>query len=490
MIGLRHLARRLLDKFLHTRPQPVPAPTPWAGLEPLEQRTLLSAESFMADPILYWNEQALEAALVDSRSDAPDQGGPTLTSRALAIVHVAMFDAYNAVHREFEQIIAKKRRAPRASAEAAVSRAAFKTLKKLYPSQIETFRTALAETREAVPDGRAERRGERVGFKVARRVLKWRRADGSQQMMMHMPTGEPGDHQPDPFNPTQGFLTPMWGDVRPFGLSERYQMRLPAFPALESAEYTAAFEEARVLGALDAEISDRDGDGQPDRTDEQTEIGLFWGYDHRLGTPPRFYNLAARTIAEQMGNTVYENARMFALVNVAMADAGCVSWDMKYAYNIWRPIVAIRNADTDGNPDTIADPDWTPLGAPGNVGDPAGSPGGVGPDADPDPVGGTSSTGDFTPPFPAYTSGHATFGAAAFRTLANFFGTDDIAFDLLSEDTGTVRSFDRLSQAAEENGRSRIYLGIHWSHDDVFGRATGNAIADMVFDRVAEPRAV
>jgi hypothetical protein len=167
-------------------------------------------------------------------------------------------------------------------------------------------------------------------------------------------------------------------------------------------------------------------------------------------------------------NTEVENARLLMLANVAMADAGIACWDSKYAYDLWRPVAAIRRADEDGNPLTQADPNWTPLGAPGD------GPGGTIP--------------DFTPPFPAYTSGHATFGAAVFKILAQFYGTDRTHFTLHSDELpGVSRSFDRFSDAAAENGISRIYLGIHWNFDNLQGQKMGRSVADYVFDHVGEP---
>ena len=235
--------------------------------------------------------------------------------------------------------------------------------------------------------------------------------------------------------------------------------------------------------ALDAEVSDRNGDGLPDRTDEQTEIGIYWGYDQGLGTPPRLYNQIVRDVAIQQHNTVSENARLFALTNFVMADAGIASWDTKYEQNIWRPIVAIREAATDGNPDTIADANWVPLGAPLNVGRRTDNPGRPGPDANPDP----RSFPGFTPPFPAYTSGHATFGGAVFETLANFYGTDAMTFTFRSDDSRTTRTFTSFSQAALENAVSRIYLGIHWRPDALQGIAQGTAIAEYAWANALEP---
>jgi hypothetical protein len=254
-------------------------------------------------------------------------------------------------------------------------------------------------------------------------------------------------------------------------------------PALNSAEYTAGYNEVKAFG----------GDGvitPTSRTPEQTEIGIFWGYDGTpsLCAPPRLYNQITMHIADQMGTSKdpADLARLLALVNTAMADAGIASWDSKFFYQYWRPVTAIRESDPgtgptgygDGNDDTKGDINFTPLGAPAsNLHGP-----------------------NFTPPFPAYPSGHATFGGALFETLRNFYGRDDIAFTFMSDefngitrdDLGNVRpvisrSFDSFSQAEEENGQSRIYLGIHWRWDKEQGIKQGETIGDYVFANAFTP---
>ena len=188
----------------------------------------------------------------------------------------------------------------------------------------------------------------------------------------------------------------------------------------------------------------------------------------------------------QMGSDVAEQARLLALVNVAMADAGIACWESKYHYKFWRPVTGIRESDPgtgptglgDGNYATQVQPDFVPLGAPAS----------------------NNTAPNFTPPFPAYPSGHATFGGVLFQTLRRFYGTDGIAFTFVSDELNGVtvdnqgnprplvpRTFSSLSQAEEENGQSRIYLGIHWSFDKTAGIAQGRAIADYVFENAFEP---
>jgi hypothetical protein len=447
------------------------------GVEQLEVRCLLSG-----DVVLRWNAVALDALKNDyALGHTPDQGGPTRDSRALAIVHAAIFDAANSIDGRYTAYLTVAPNAKGASLDAAVAQAAHDTLAQLYPSQTAMFDGALADTLAHVPNGKAEDKGIAVGKYVAAAILTARANDGSDGMMDYHPIGKPGHHQPDPLHPDQGFLTPDWGKVTPFAIPDVAQYVSIPPPALTSAEYTAAFDEVKALGAVDAETSDRNGDGQPDRTAEQTRIGIFWGYDGSpgLGTPPREYNQIVRIVAQQQHNSVFDNARLFALVNIAMADGGIQCWDTKYIYDFWRPVIAIRAANTDGNPDTVREADWAPLGAPRSD-DPAGT--------------------NFTPPFPAYTSGHATFGAAMFRTLARFYGRDDITFSFTSDEFNGVtkdqdgsvrpvvtRTYHSFSQAAEENGQSRIYLGIHWRFDKVEGIKAGNAIADFAFAHLLRP---
>ena len=319
-------------------------------------------------------------------------------------------------------------------------------------------------------DGRAK--GLELGRKCAQAMMQARGDDGSDLSMGYTPRNEPGFHQVDPNNPNQGFHAPQWGQVDPFVMEDVTDFPTPPPPARNSAEYAAAYAELLLFGG--------DGDGTPTiRTPEQTEIGTYWAYDGRpgLGTPPRLYNQIVRVIAKKMDNTTDENARLLALVNMAMADAGIQCWKVKYDYEFWRPIVAIRAGDTDGNDDTPGDPAWNPLGAP--------------------LTNGTPGAPNFTPPFPAYTSGHATFGAASLRMAANFYHRDDISFSFVSDELNgintdqngnvrprVVRRFRSLSQAYQENAQSRIYLGIHWQFDATKGVAAGEDIADYVYDHV------
>ncbi len=436
------------------------------------------------DPVLRWNAIALEAVAEDHGGSfgAPEQAGPTRASRALAIVHAAIHDAVCAIDASYEPYHTRIHAPKHASLDAAVARAAHDALAALYPAQGELFAAARAEDLAGVTRRRERRAGERVGRIAAHRLLHARRHDGSQVDPPWTAGDRPGDHREDPLHPGQGFLDPGWGEVTPFVLPRGDALRSPPPPALRSLAYAEAFDEVKRRGGDDFVTPTA-------RSAEQTEIGLFWAYDgaRGLGPPPRLYNQIARAIAEQMGNDVVTNARLFALINLAMADAGIACWETKYFYDFWRPVLGIRESDPgtgprglgDGNPLTAGDPAWTPLGAPAS----------------------NQSGTDFTPPFPAYPSGHASFGAALFRVLERFYGTDAIAFRFVSVELDgattdwagnlrplSPRRFATLSEAKAENAQSRIHLGIHWRFDALEGIALGDAVADHVFEHALRPR--
>lgn len=443
---------------------------------------LPGAESAATDALLRWNIIAVDSSGLDhtpvqageSRTFG-HQLGPTRSSRAMAIVHIAMFDALNAVVGGYESYTRTPAASPQTSPRAAIAQAAHDTLVALFPSHAPMLDQRLAEDLDAIPDGLAEQNGIALGQETASRILAMRMNDGSEINEPYVFSNAPGAWRVDPINPGQQPLGASWHLVKPFALNSATQFRSPPPPALTSAEYTSAFNEVKELGG--------DGAVTPTvRTQEQGYIGLYWAYDGTpsLCAPPRLYNQITRQIAQDHDVSGIELARLLALVNVAMADAGIAIWDSKYHHNFWRPVTGIREADPgtgpsllgDGNPDTLGDPTYVPLCAPAT----------------------NLTAPNFTPPFPAYPSGHAGFGGALFETLRNFFGTDDIAFTFVSDElNGTTldnqgnvrplipRSFTTLSQAEEENGQSRIYLGIHWRFDKTEGISMGRKVADHVF---------
>lgn len=332
-------------------------------VENLEQRQLMAV-----DVILEWNDIMLQANANDYTSSAWEQAGPIKTSQAFATVSGAMYDAYNSVERIGDELETTAKRGRGADATAAVAQAAHDTLVSLYPSQKPLFDKALRETLDRVEDGKGESEGRRIGAEVAFAILKLRENAGVDSFNDpgYQPKQDVGFHNVDPLHPNQGFYASGAADIDGFVIKDTSRFAVPDLnngslagraEFLQSERYTQAHNEVLALGG--------DGLTTPTvRTEEQTLIGKFWAYDGRpeLGTPPRLYNQIVRTIAEQEGNSEAENARLFALVNVAMADAGVAAWDTKYDDDLWRPILGIRAGELYGNENTVGVSDWTPLG--------------------------------------------------------------------------------------------------------------------------------
>lgn len=403
-----------------------------------------------ADIVLDWNRVA-----ADVLRDNTSLQNPGMASRSMAMMNLAIYDAiamtspggtmfynYGGGHSSPGYAYSDK---------AAASQAAYTVMSGLYGDRQTQLDSALSSSLSLIPNSQAKSDGISLGTMIGQSILDRRANDGYDTMSQYMPTNAPGHWQSDPLNPGQEAWGPDWGNVDTFALSSNTQFMPPPMPALTSQEYTDAFNEVKSLGAVNSTT----------RTQDQTEVGYFWAYDREgMGTPHRMFSQVLDTIAVQEGNDVKENAELFAKATVAIADAGITAWNSKFEYDFWRPVTGIREADTDGNPDTIADPNWTPLGAPGGNGT------------------------DFTPPFPTYLSGHATFGGALFGALQEFYGTDNMAFTLESEElTGAAatRDFTTFSEAMAENGRSRVYLGIHWNFDDTVAQVTGQDIAQYIF---------
>jgi len=366
-----------------------------------------------ADVVTDWNTAALDAIRAEKTP-------PPEASRALAILHASIYDAVNGIDRTHEAYFVQSRVPASASKTAAASAAAHEVLVALFPASAASFDDLHARTLFTVPKGPRKSSGIEWGAYVAQELLALRAADGSADTVAPPSATGPGAWRPTPpaYAP---YLYPQWGFVIPFALSSGSQFRPAGPPSLDSAKYAADFNEVKALGAAVGST----------RTEDQSQIALFWADGSGTETPPGHWNSIAQDVAADRGNTLEQNARLFALLNVAMADAAICAWDAKYFYAFWRPVTAVRDGDLDGNPATVSDPDWTPF--------------------------------LITPPFPDYVSGHSTFSGAGAAVLANFFGTDQVAFTTDSDYLpGVTRSFTSFSSAADEAARSRLYGGIHF----------------------------
>jgi hypothetical protein len=406
----------------------------WATIASLAGCTSFcgSAAPLKADEITYWNGVMLDAIRSGSTP-------PPVASRGLAIMHTAMFDAVNSVKRNYVPYHQRFATTATASREAAAAQAAHDVLSSLYPSQQATFNTKLTDRLNAIAAGADKTAGIVLGQAAAQSMLTLRSNDNSKLVVPYTPGTGPGDWRPTP-NAYAPALLPNWPQVTPWSLTSGSQFRDPVGPpSLTSAAYAAAFNEVKELGAVNSAT----------RTADQTDIAKFWADGAGTATPPGHWNMIATGISANEGLSLEENARLFAQLNISMADAAIICWDQKYADEFWRPVTAIREADTDGNAATVQDTGWSPLLV--------------------------------TPPFPSYTSGHSTFSGAATTLLEHWFG---INYGFSTSAEGYVvpdRTFASFTAAAEEAGMSRIYGGIHFSFDNQFGLTGGRALGTHVF---------
>jgi len=437
--------------------------------------------------LAWWSEQAWRTAVYDITPPPAgpfqfaEQRGRTRSSRVMAIFHIAIYDALNAIYKRTPGYSGALPVLADSLPDAAIAQASHDVLVAMYTRQAARLDALLKEDLARLPDCRAKQNGIDIGRRAAAAILALRANDGSERPNPVVGEDyalytEPGKWRPDPVSGNPVAVGAWWGYVKPFVIPSVLPFRSPPPPPLNSPAYTSAFNEVKQLGG--------DGVTTPTRrTQEQTRIGIFWGYDDApwLDSPIRMYNqIALQVILTRTGDPL-DVARAQALVNVGMADSTIAGWDAKYYYRFWRPVHAVREADPgtgptgkgDGNPDTRGDPNWTPLGAPASNA--------VGP--------------DFTPAFPSYPSGHAATGGSVFETLRKLYG-DRVPFTFVSDEyngitrdnDGTVRprlprSYSSFSQAEEEAGQSRIYLGVHYQFDKVQGVAVGNRVADDVFRR-------
>ena len=410
--------------------------------------------------LINWNSVAVQATLTAG------QNGIT-QSRSLAIAHIAIHDALNAIDARYQRYALTADVERSASADAAVAASARDALigaiavgalpftgfgtPATQAAAVAQVDAAYAAMLALIPDGTAKAAGIALGQRAAQAILARRSSDQATTLTPYTPGTRPGDWQPTP-NPIPAdppaaadrlpALLPGWGNVTPFVLRRSTQFDPGGPPVLSGPTYARDYDEVKSIGAQHS----------ASRTAEQSAIARFW-YE----PSPAAWSRITRSVAQAADLDAWDTARLLALVNVAMADGYIAGFETKYSVNFWRPVTAIRAGDTDGNQRTVADPTW--------------------------------SSFLNTPPVPDYTSTHSVLGAAAAEVLRRFFRRDVLPFTTTSGApfAGITRSFSSFSQAAEENGLSRIYAGIHFRSAVEDGINHGSRIGAWVSGRILQP---
>jgi hypothetical protein len=385
-----------------------------------------------ADTVPDWNQ------ITAKTLKAANAGSALAQTRTYAMVHCAMFDAVNAVERRYRSCAADLKVTPAASQGAAAAAAAHTVLSELYPQQRATLDAALAASLAKVQNARAKGDGASLGKAAAELVLALRHNDGMAQNPSFTAKSGPGAWQlPANANP----IGPHWGAVIPFVLKSIEDFRFPGPPSLTSARYAQDFNEAKAVGAKNS----------TQRTAEQTAIAMLWEPTGALT-----YNAVLRAMPELKQKGITEQARVFALMNMAGSDAIIVGWRDKYLILFWRPETAIRNADGDGNDATAADANWEGLRSP-------------------------------FPAHPEYPSGHALFTGVAETILRDFFGTDRMAITVTGPAERTTRTFESFSQVAQSVQDARVWAGIHFRSAVIDGTQMGRRIAEYALKNRMQP---
>jgi PAP2 superfamily len=406
------------------------------GVPPADEHQAAPDSTTQPNVVVDWNKALL--AIVRTPGAQPATVHPT---RSFAIMHAAIYDAVNAIDRTHKPYLVRLRDVSRfASQDAAADAAAHAVLVALYPKFQATLDAQLQQLLAQIPDGSDKTEGLTVGQNVAQRILALRSTDGSA----NAPTpfvfvNEPGSYQSTPPNfPKQPQFT-NWSHVTPFALERANQFRPGPPPTLTSDTYSDVLNEVQSLGIK----------GSTTASPDQALTGRFWN-----GAIQNYWNEIAQAAALAHNLTTAQNARLFALLNLAFADDVIAFYDAKYTYNLWRPVTAIREAATDGNRQTLADPNWLPQ------------------------VGNTT-------PDPAYPGAHAVISASGLSVLVSFFGKNHLDFTVTSEVLpGVDRSFTSFSAAAEEATLSRIFAGVHFRSDLTAGQRLGRQVADFVVDNL------
>jgi len=376
-----------------------------------------------ADAVTDWNQTAISAAASIGISTG-------WQSRIIAITHAAMFDAVNSIERKYTKYAIEVSPPAGASADAAAITAAHAVLMQLVPDEKKKLDAALTTTLANVADGAAKDAGTAVGREVAAKLLDLRNNDGIDAKVAYTPGTAPGAWQPTPPDFAPGIL-PQFGGVTPSVLKSSDQFTLPGPPTLDSEAFARDMQEIQAVGARRS----------TSRTAEQSEVAIFWTVSTHMP-----FNAAARAAATKRGNSLVENARLFALLNMVGADSQIGCWHWKYQVNFWRPVTAIRAADSAKNAALKSDPNWEPILT--------------------------------TPAHPDYPSGHASYSGAAAEVLKAVFGDDRVDVSFTWPAFGVTRTYASFAQIDREIIDARVWGGIHFRKTDEDSSAFGHKIGE------------
>ncbi|MCY1140982.1 vanadium-dependent haloperoxidase [Actinoplanes sp. Pm04-4] len=396
-------------------------------LAPLLSLFVLVAPAHAAgpNPVVLWNSNAQQAIYEVARQ------APYVAPRSFAMVHGAIYDAVNAIAgTPYEPYLVAPAARRSFSSDAAVGAAAHRVLLSLFPAQAASLDEMYKSFLAGIPDGRGKAGGIAVGERAADAMIAARADDGAFASASWNVSTAPGQWRPTP--PTLASDGAWVGDLKPFVIRRGDQFRTSGPPALSSAAYARDLNEVKAIGAVNSTV----------RTADQTQAAIWW-HDRRLTEWE-----IKRQVSDRQGLNTLQAARFFAMAEIANADSLIACFNEKKHWNFWRPVTAVQEAASDGNPRTTADPAWMPLLV--------------------------------TPPFPDYTSGHTCSTSTIMYTMRAYFGRDDIPFSAYSADSATTRSFPSFSAALDEVVEARIWGGVHYRSADVQGVKVGTGVAKYV----------
>lgn len=385
------------------------------------------ADAQAPNKIVEWNNVGSVAAATAGRGPA--------TFIDLTYMHIAMYDAVAVIDGRYETFGSRPNLPGPASRDAAAVSAAYHVLRVLYPAQQASLQASYLQSLAPIPDGVEKIAGIEVGADAAAQFIALRAGDGRNAPVVYTPGTGPGAWVPTPPAFVPG-LQPWIAQMQPFALSSPSQLRADGPPRLDSPEYAEEYNEVKRLGSANS----------TERTPEQTEAGRFY-VEGAAGQSAR----AFRRLAIAQNLDVSDTARLFAMIYVSISDSLITTWDSKYYYGFWRPVTAIRGGDTDGNPQTEADPNWTPLAT--------------------------------TPGFPEYVSAHSSVAAAFSEAISSFFGTKLLTITLDSVVTGTTRTFHNTDDLVKDVANARVYAGFHFRSACVHGQVIGKKVGQRVAQR-------